>query len=243
MNTILIGIPVKNTGKYLPNLFDHINSLDYDQSKLTIVLLEGDSNDDSFQICQQIKDKYTNLPIIVDKLELGFQLEHNSTRYHKDKFPNRIKNLVISRNYIVDNYLQSKDYLWWIDSDFKTIPNNAIHEFIRCDKDIVIPILTHATYGYHDCGSVVFSGSQQIRFQTINSTSPLIKLDRSDTHCFIKADVFKHLRYEFIDQIYYDGCGSSQNCWSDGTSFSFNAIKMGYEVYGAQHIIIEHHDI
>jgi glycosyltransferase involved in cell wall biosynthesis len=243
MKTILISIPVKNTGKYLPNLFEQITQLSYDLTNITIVLVEGDSEDDSYQVCLNMKAAYPRINVIVDQLRLGYSLEHSSVRYHVDKFPQRIKNLVITRNYIIDNYRKDHDFVWWIDSDFNIIPQDTITKFIACDKDIVIPILTHPTYGYHDCGSVIFMDDVQVRFQTVISTEPLIKLDRSDTHCFIKSHVFDRLRYEFIEQPYFDGCGSRQNCWSDGTSFSLNAVKLGYQLYGAQHIIIQHHDV
>ena len=128
--SILVGIPVKNTGKYLENLLNQITSQDYDLSKITVVLLEGDSNDNSYEICKCIVKKYLNLSIIVDKLDLGYDLEHSQLRYSQDKFPTRIKNLVISRNYIVDNYLKQNDYVWWVDSDFEYIPSDTINKFI-----------------------------------------------------------------------------------------------------------------
>ena len=152
---ILIGIPVKNTGKYLDNLLNQIIFQNYDLSKITVILLEGDSNDDSYEICKYVIKKYSNLSIILDKLDLGYNLDHSYLRYSVDKFPTRIKNLIISRNYIIDNYLKQNDYLWWVDSDFEHIPSDTINKFIQYNKDVIIPKLTHDTWGYHDCGSVV----------------------------------------------------------------------------------------
>jgi GT2 family glycosyltransferase len=245
MKNILIGIPVKNTGKYLENLFDQLVKLDYDHKYITISLVESDSKDDSYEICKNIKSKYNNIfkDIYINKLDFGFDLNHNLDRYNQDKFPNRIKNLIITRNFIVDNYLSNNDYLWWVDSDFEFIPNNTINLFIESNKDIIIPMLTHKTWGYHDCGSVVFDGEKQHRFQYIESENNLVKLDRADTHCFIKKEVFDKIKYKFISESYYDGCGGMQNCWSDGTYFSIEAIKKGFGLYGAKHIVIKHHDI
>ena len=97
--SILIGIPVKNTGKYLENLLNQITSQDYDLSKITVILLEGDSNDNSYEICKCIVKKYLNLSIIVDKLDLGYDLEHSQLRYSQDKFPTRIKNLSVQKHF------------------------------------------------------------------------------------------------------------------------------------------------
>lgn len=244
MKKILIGIPVKNTGKYLHNLFDQIEKLDYNKSLISVVLLEGDSTDDSYNICKTIAlTKLGFREISVMKLDLGYDLLHNFDRYNSDKFPKRIENLVITRNFIVDNYLKDNDYLWWVDSDFEYIPSDTVNKFIECDKDIVIPILTHDSWGYHDCGSVVFEGDKQHRFQYINTGENLIKLDRSDTHCFIKANVFRDMRYKYVEGEYIDGCGRVQTCWSDGTYLSMEAVKRGLGLYGAKHIIIKHHNI
>lgn len=239
---ILIGIPVKNTGKYLDNLLNQIVLQDYDLSKITVILLEGDSNDDSYEICKCLTKKYLNLSIILDKLDLGYDLDHSKLRYDRDKFPNRIKNLVISRNYIVENYLKQNDYLWWVDSDFEYIPSDTINKFIQHNKDVIIPKLTHDMWGYHDCGSVIIKDEKQYRFQFIDND--IVKLDRADTHCFIKRCVFDAgIRYTFIDKEYFDGCGGYQSCYSDGTQFAFDCISSGFEIYGANNIIIKHHNV
>ena len=241
--SILIGVLVKNTGKYLDNLMHQIVSQNYHLSKITVVLLESDSNDNSYELCKSVCKKYSNISIVLDKLDFGFDLEHSDLRYSKEKFPYRIKNLIASRNYIVDKYLKNNDYLWWVDSDFECIPSDTINLFIECDKDIVIPILTHDRWGYHDCGSIIFNNDKQIRFQYIKSSDKLVELDRSDTHCFIKSRVFEKLRYKFVEEPYFDGCGGIQDCWSDGTYFSIESKKLGYSLYGAKHIIIKHHNI
>ena len=241
---ILIGIPVKNTGMYLENLFNQLERLEYDKSLITIVMVEGDSNDNSYAICQQISQTTGGFrKIVTNKLDLGFHLTHNQDRYLPSNFISRIQNLVITRNYIVENYLADNDYLWWVDSDFEEIPPDTLLKFLSCDKDIVIPILTHDRWGYHDCGSVIFDGEKQTRFQYQKSDTGLVKLDRTDAHCFIKAAVFNKLKYTFVMEPYVDGCGSRQECWSDGTWLSLEANKLGFEVYGALHIVIKHHNV
>jgi len=241
---ILIGILVKNTGKYLRNLFDQLDNLEYNKKLISIVLLEGDSNDDSYRICKNIKSSTVNYRRIdLLKLDFDYDLNHDFDRYNIDKFPKRIENLVISRNFVINNFLNDNDYVWWIDSDFENISSDTINKFIACDKDIVIPTLTHDTWEYHDCGSVIFENDKQVRFQYMYSKDELIKLDRADTHCFIKSHVFNKIKYKFVNEVYYDGCGGIQKCWSDGTYFSIQAVKLGFELYGAKHIIIKHHNV
>jgi mannosyltransferase OCH1-like enzyme len=241
---ILIGIPAKNTAKFLPNLFNQLWSLDYDKKLITIVLAEGDSIDNTYSVCQQFaKSDHPFASVEVLKLDFGYHLGHDLHRYDTDKFPRRIKGLVETRNFIVNRYAKNNDYVWWVDSDFETIPTNTLNFLIACDKDIVIPALTHEKWGYHDCGSVVFEGDCQKRFQYYPSETGLVKIDRADTHCLIKTRVFDTLRYKFVDAEYLDGCGGKQNCWSDGTWFSIEANKQGYSVYGAKHIAIKHHNV
>lgn len=244
MHKILIGIPVKNTGKYLKNLLHQIDNLHYDKSFISIAIVEGDSNDDSYQLCLNSSvDTLRYRECIVHKLDLGFDLNHTTERYERSKFPNRIKNLVITRNYIVNNYLSDNDYLWWIDSDFEHIPPDTLLRFIKCNKDVVIPTLTHDTYGYHDCGSVFYEDGKQIRFQFEKSADGLIRLDRADTHCFIKREVFNKIKYEYVDKKYVDGCGGEQDCYSDGTQFSYDCVAHGFSLYGSTDIVIKHHNV
>lgn len=246
MKKILIGIPIKNTGKFLENLFLQLSQLDYDLKKISVIMLESDSVDDTYEICKKIYKTYLPLfgDIKLNKLDFGFHLDHTFDRYNPEKFPNRIKNLVISRNFIVENYLADHDYLWWVDSDFEIIPPDTINKFIECDRDIIIPILTHDRWGYHDCGSVIFEkDGSQTRFQCMITDENLIPLSRSDTHCFIKSSVFSKIRYKYVTEPYRDGCGNEQKCWSDGTSFSLDAVKLGFSLCGARHIKIKHHNV
>lgn len=241
---IIIGIPVKNTGKYLINLFQQLNQLTYNHLLINVVLVEGDSSDNSYEICKILQNDYTNIfkSVVLKKLDFGFELKHDFSRYNIDTFPERIRNLIITRNFIVSNYLNDNDYLWWVDSDFEIIPSNIIQDFIVCDKDIIIPTLLHDHWGYHDCGSVIFNNNKQHRFQEYSSEN-LVKLDRADTHCFIKRNVLQNIKYKFVNEIYEDGCGGKQSCWSDGTYFSIEAVKMGFSLYGAKHIKIKHHNV
>jgi hypothetical protein len=244
MKKILVGIPVKNTGRFLENLFNQLINLNYNHKLITVVLIEGDSHDNSFEICKSLQNKYKHIfnDINVFKLNFNFHLNHDFSRYEKHLFPDRIKNLIITRNFIVDNFLDDNDYIWWVDSDFEIIEPNTINQFINHDKDVIIPKVTHDKWQYHDCGSVVIENGIQHRFQFINKN--LVKLDRADTHCFIKRHVFDaNIRYTYVQKEYADGCGGNQHCYSDGTQFSFDCINRGFEVYGVNDIIIKHHNV
>lgn len=241
---ILIGIPVKNTGQFLPNLFNQLRNLDYNKRLITISLVEGDSNDNSYDICKTIQyteNEFENVHL--DKMDFGFQLNHNDDRWKIENFKSRIRNLVSTRNFIINNYSHRVDYVWWVDSDFEIIPPNTLKLLLDCNKDVIIPMLTHDRFGFHDCGSVTIADGVQKRFQ-FDTTNELIKLDRADCHCFINGKVFKTpIRYTYVESPYRDGCGHTYPCYSDGTQFSFDCIRAGYQIYGAKHIIIKHHNV
>ena len=135
---IVIGIPVKNTGKFLYNLLDQLRSLNYNKKLIKIAFVEGDSFDDSYDICEELKNKILDFDKIeLHKLDFNFHLEHNEGRWKQETFKFRIKNLVNTRNYIVDNFTQDCDYLWWVDSDFEIIPRDTLN-LLKDDQQLII---------------------------------------------------------------------------------------------------------
>jgi len=236
---ILIGTPVKNGAKFLDNFLNKLNNLSYPKENISLCFIENDSEDDTWSILNEIISKkipiheYKDITIL--KLDLGFLLKHEC-RYQIEHYQQRINNLVILRNFIVNNYLKNNDYLWWLDIDVENFQENSIEYLLSLNKDIVMPLYTHNTYGYHDCASYTNLNGKVTRLYELTHIFPneeIIELERCECAAFINRKVFDSgLRYLFVDDEYTDLCGNVIPCKLEGVSFSENAKKLGFNIYG-----------
>ena len=247
MNNILIGTPIKNGSIFLDNFLNNINNLSYPKKNISLCFIENDSEDNTWDkltktISEKISvDQYKEVVIL--KLDLGFLLKHEH-RYESEYNKQRIKNLVILRNFIVNNFLKNNDYLWWLDIDIEHFPKNSIEHLLSFNKDIVMPLYTHDTYKYHDCASYTYIDNKVTRLCELTKMFPfdeIIELERCECASFINRRVFDSgLRYIFVDEEYRDLCGGIIPCKLEGVSFSENAKKLGFNIYGCLKFQIKH---
>lgn len=152
---ILIGIIVKNCGEYLLNLARQIANINYPKEYISIVFLENDSDDKSWDILKtKIEPFLTALKFKVvhlAKKDFGFKLKHSSrhvVKVQKDRY-NCISQ---ARQYIVDNFLrhtskiishppEENNYVWWVDADFESIPPDTLKILLSYNVDCVAPLL------------------------------------------------------------------------------------------------------
>lgn len=155
MKKILIAILVKNAEDNLTNLARNLLGLDYSKEDLTIIFLESDSGDDSYQLLKNkivpmLQTRYPN--VILEQKDYGFALPQ-SRRHLPEYQDERYLNLAKSRQYIVDNYLKENDYLWFVDADFELIPPDTLMRLMEHDVDMVIPVLKLSDGTLYDIGT------------------------------------------------------------------------------------------
>jgi hypothetical protein len=79
---------------------------------------------------------------VLGRHDFGFKLPHTQDR-HKPEFQRRrLHVLSMLRQMIVDRYLGDNDYVFWLDADFESIPQDAISRLVGLDLDMVIPLYT-----------------------------------------------------------------------------------------------------
>ena len=141
-NKVLIGIPVKNCGAWLEATVRQIINLDYYKENLSIVFVENDSEDYSYQVVDycvnKLLSKYNYRSVCFEKKDMGFSLPHES-RHDFRHMKNRMNSLKIIRNHIIDVYLKDNDYLWWVDADYRKIPYDILKVAMSHNKDILMP--------------------------------------------------------------------------------------------------------
>ncbi len=144
--SVLISILVKNTKFNLDNLASQVIRLDYPKELLSIVFLESDSEDGSYEYLKDIMPLFSDWKAAyLEKLDFGFklfqELRHVEEKPQGLKQRQRLINLAKSRQYVVDKYLKNESFLWWVDSDYKVIPKDTLAKLVSYDRDMVIPLL------------------------------------------------------------------------------------------------------
>lgn len=247
MKNILIGTPIKNAEFFIENLLIQIKNLSYPKKNISLCFIENDSEDDTWQVLNQkinsIIDINEYRKVTILKLDLGFKLKYADR--HKIEFSkNRIKNLIILRNFIVNNFLQDNDYLWWIDSDVEIIPNNSLEHLLSFDKDIIMPTY-YTNHNFYDCASYAYINNIPIRLGHLPNYLPenqeIFELERCECAALINRKVFDSgLRYFYVDEEYLDLCNNIAGCRLEGVSFSEKAKKNGFNIFGSLKLKIKH---
>jgi len=193
--SVLIGILVKNTRFNLYNLASQVIWLDYLKELLSIVFLEGDSEDGSYEHLKDIMPLFSDWKAAyLGKLDFGFKLSHELR--HVEEKPQglrqrqRLINLAKSRQYVVDKYLKDESFLWWVDSDYKVIPKDTLAKLVSYDKDMVIPLLKVEGRGEAYDRS---TGRKDVDIDNLVKTylNQLVEVAYMSAHAIIKSKVFR----------------------------------------------------
>ena len=235
--SILIGILVKNTKLNLDNLASQVIGLDYPKELLSIVFLEGDSEDGSYEHLKDIMPLFSDWKAAyLEKLDFGFkflhELRHVEEKPQGPRQRQRLINLAKSRQYVVDKYLKDESFLWWVDSDYKVIPKDTLAKLLSYDKDMVIPLLKlEGREEAYDRST----DRKDMDIDNLAKTYPnqLVEVDYMSAHAIIKSKVFRaganyssDFNAPIIDQ--------------EGAVFTRKAKALGFKPYLATGCVIYH---
>jgi cellulose synthase/poly-beta-1,6-N-acetylglucosamine synthase-like glycosyltransferase len=132
--SILILTPVKDIKRRtLKRYLKNLAAFDYPRHLLSIGILEGDSNDNSYR---RLEREVPKLREIYKRVELfkydlkpkGYHLESGSDLRHDLLFQKkRRSNLAKVRNYLLSKALRDEDWVLWVDADVCE-PKNPIFD-------------------------------------------------------------------------------------------------------------------
>lgn len=189
---ILIGTPVKNCREYLRNYARQVAGLDYPKEKITIVIVENDSEDKSWdflldEILPYFK-KYPYRGVYFQKRDLGFKLSHFS-RHLKEFKIKRQESIDRTRQYILDTFLTDHEYVLWFDADLDQVPPQALNVCLSYSTDVVVPLFKIKTSEIYDAST--YSGGRYIGKLIIEDRQKdHWKIERTNCHFLIHRRVF-----------------------------------------------------
>jgi hypothetical protein len=245
-NKVLIGIPVKNCGAWLEATVRQIINLDYYKENLSIVFVENDSEDYSYQVVDycvnKLLSKYNYRSVCFEKKDMGFSLPHES-RHDFRHMKNRMNSLKIIRNHIIDVYLKDNDYLWWVDADYRKIPYDILKVAMSHNKDILMPRveINGKNYDGMTCGIYENTRYNIQELSKLVTDRDIYPMEIVECASIISRRVFDAgLRYDSGVALLNDG---SSKFLQEGPYFSNAAKQKGFELYGLLTRVIEHQEI
>lgn len=236
--TVTIATLVRDREYILPYYLNHIYNIDYDRSKINILWVVNNSNDNSYEILKDFKSKYNSE---YNKIQIDTINKPNigkDTRKKEPRVDYIYSHLAELRNYVCQN--SNTDYLFSIDSDILVLDKDILKKFISYDKDVISSYIyngyifaeeTNNKYSpYSFTNAMIFNG----RFDEFNRpifevfsknhikkiSNRLQKVDITGAIYLIKKQVYKdkNVKYGF----YYQG---------EDIPFCMSAIKNGYKIY------------
>lgn len=153
---ILIGTPAKNSKPYLENYAHQLVRLDYPKEKITIAIVENDSDDKTWEFLQEkiipFFIKFPYKAVCLQTKDTGFKLSHHS-RHLKQFSIKRQESIDRTRQHIINNYLDDNEYVLWFDSDLEQVPPLALKIALSYNADVVVPLFKLKTSEMYDASS------------------------------------------------------------------------------------------
>lgn len=188
--TVLILTPMKSAARYLDGYFAGLQRLSYPHERLSLGVLEGDSDDDTFarlerlipSACPQFKSKH------LVKRDFGQTIPAHLPRYTEVYQSARRAVLARARNHLLFNALRDQDWVLWLDADVVAYPPDIVERLLALDLDIVHPHCVKSYGGetfdrnaWVDQGRLYMQdlrGRERVRLESVGGTMLLVRADR-----------------------------------------------------------------
>jgi glycosyltransferase involved in cell wall biosynthesis len=136
---VLVVTPVKNARKWLPRYFELLEGLAYDPEKLSLGLLDSDSDDGTYEAILDrlpaLRRRYRRAEVV--KHDYGLRLP--GPRWTLAAQPLRRQVLSRARNRLLSHALRDEAWVLWLDVDLIEYPSYLLARLLAVGKDIIVP--------------------------------------------------------------------------------------------------------
>jgi len=195
MPKILIGIVIKNNEQFMKTFLSNLLNLSYPKEKITLCILESDSEDKTWEILQECKPYLKDYQAVhIWKHDYGFKLPYLE-RQERDQ-DKRYRILGEVRTEVVTKFLTDEEWVFSFDADLQHVRTNIIEKGLEANKIFLSFLATCFFKGALRTFNVVFN------HEVIKDVMPLGELpddleqycliDTASLTCFLcKSEVFK----------------------------------------------------
>ncbi|MBL1098006.1 glycosyltransferase [Streptomyces coffeae] len=136
---VLVLTPVKDAAAFLPGHLENLRALDYPREALSVGLLEGDSQDGTWEL---LRDALPALRAEFRRVTLvrrHFGLRLSGPRWEPAVQRRRRSVLARARNHLLSRALADEPWVLWLDADVTGCPPDLVQRLLGAGEDIVVP--------------------------------------------------------------------------------------------------------
>lgn len=154
--SVLILTPMRNTAVHLDRYFDLVRRLQYPSSLLSIGILEGDSDDGTFERLLQCRTshhaRFQSFTLM--RYDTGFQIQ--GPRWSAEIQAQRRANLAVVRNRLLMRCLDRQQWVLWLDADLVDYSPDLIHQMLEPAHPIAVPLCVREDGSVFDLNTFMF---------------------------------------------------------------------------------------
>ena len=187
---VLILTPMKAAERYLTGYFAALEALTYPHHLLSLGVLEGDSDDNTFGQLERLMPlacpRFQSKRLF--KKDFGAVIPSNIPRHTAVYQSSRRAVLARARNHLLFSALRAQDWVLWLDVDVIAYPADILEQLIGLDLDIVHPHCVQQYGGqtfdrnaWIDNGGTYMQdlrGRERVRLESVGGTMLLVRADR-----------------------------------------------------------------
>jgi hypothetical protein len=185
---ILLMIGAKNARPFLFNVANIILNLDYPKDKLSVIILDNDSSDDTYHhafenIMPLLHEAGIN--VTIDKHDTGFNFGYEN-RHLPEIQDQRLAAIAEIQQYMIDGYLKDNDYACLVDIHTIFWPKDIFQRLIAHGKDLTTVSWRLPDGSWYDSGSMTPDGVLLCN----SNHQGLVKLGRTNCKFLYKRSIF-----------------------------------------------------
>jgi len=189
---ILILTPVKDAGSEqdVAGYFARLRALTYPADRLSIGILESDSQDDTYRLfghsCETMRSHFHKVQLW--KKDFGFRIPTGLPRWDPSIQLQRRCVLARSRNHLLFHALDDEDWVLWLDVDVIEYRPDIIEKLLSYERDIVQPHCVKQ-YGGPTFDLNAWLNKGRLHMDDFRGRSELVPLDAvGGTMLLVRAD-------------------------------------------------------
>jgi hypothetical protein len=192
-DSVLILTPVKNAARHLPGYWRLLETLDYPPDRISLGLLESDSEDGTEELIRAelegLRRRYAAAGFW--QKHFGFRMPEGRRRWEFALQLPRRKILAKARNHLLSRGLGDQDWVLWLDVDVVEYPPDLLQRLIATGRDILHPHCVRQ-YGGPTFDLNAWRDHGRIHMDQLRGGPDLVRLDSvGGTVLMIRADLHR----------------------------------------------------